>query len=174
MPGMSTQFHALPSEIADLLGGLFDDPDVHVLRTTGRSSYQEIDRPVVPGDGPVSFAFTVHRPMILGASTAFDFQKHNPEGLYLEIGGASAKGLEESWLQTMATNPFALGRWKKAFRKLKASTTTGAIAVNPTSGATAPMRAHRFTRRAQEAYAEGQPMLPCAGNTIIQFPPPLD
>jgi hypothetical protein len=170
MSKLSIQLHALPSEVTSLLHGLLSDPAVFVTVAEGvpmqfRTIANRADHQL---SGCSAVLFTPSEP-ILGARTLSEFKNSNPDVLVFEIGQQTSSDLAESWLWAMTENAATMKRWKQAARQLQSLTQTGALAVNPVTGATAPMKGHRFTEGAQASYARGMTMRPAAGNSIVQL-----
>lgn len=174
MSGLIVQFHALSEEISDLFAELFDDSDVYiaeVMRSPLRfqmwskeaSSRATMDRRM--------FVFSL-TPITLDVKNMNDFHRANVDALFLELGGTSPAGLAESCLSSMTDDEVALRRWKEVMKRLRKNTLLGAIAVNPKTGASCPMRSHRFTVGAQYVHANGIAILPFAGHAVIKLPPP--
>jgi len=175
MTDISIQFHALPSEINDLASDLICDPNLFMTEVI-KSPTQFVlwppqDRELKESDNRRALIFTLDKPT-LSASSLYQIRMLNPDALVLEIGELSPRGLSESWLSARTDNKIAVQRWQRAAKALKAATLTGAEAVNPNNGASAPMRGHRFTKAAQKSFAEGLAMLPAAGNSIVRLPQP--
>jgi hypothetical protein len=87
----------------------------------------------------------------------------------LDIGRKVDAGLQESGLSARTSDNATLGVWRKLSRQIVASTRTGVIAVNPQSGATAPLRSHRFSNGAKTLERAGVPILPVAGTARLRF-----
>jgi hypothetical protein len=170
MSKISIQLHALPSEVASLLHGLLSDTAVCVTVAEGSPiRFRAVEnRENDALSGCKAVMFTLSQPE-LGAASLNEFKRLNPDVLVFEIGHQSSAGLSESWLWAMTENWEAMKRWKLAAKQLQSHTLTGAVAVNPLTGATAPMKGHRFTQGAQASYAHGTPMRPSAGNSVVQL-----
>jgi hypothetical protein len=170
MSKLSIQLHALPSEVSLLLQGLLNDPAVFVTVAEGsplqfRSIATRDDEALA---GCKAVLFTLSQP-VMASGTLVEFKRTNPDVLVFEIGQQTTAGLAESWLWAMSENADAMKRWKQAAKQLQSLTQTGAVAVNPVTGASAPMKGHRFTEGAQASYASGIAMRPAAGNSLVQL-----
>lgn len=170
MSKLSIQLHALPSEVPLLLRGLLNDPAVFATVAEGlplrfRALVNRAD-PALSECKAV--LFTLSQP-VMDSATLLEFKRANADVLIFEIGHQTSAGLAESWLWAMSENAEAMKRWKQAAKQLQALTHTGAVAVNPVSGASAPMKGHRFTDGAQASYASGMVMRPAAGNSLVQL-----
>jgi hypothetical protein len=171
--GISMQFHAMPDELEVLTAGLLDDPDVFVVHAEGPGAVP------TPWSSPRDvtaratsrrwIGFTVSPPD-LPAPNRYEYLGLNPDALVWDIGQITNRGLEESWLASGAQCDSVMKRWRRAAATLRKHTTAGAIAVSSITGATAPVRNHRYTAAAHHAFKEGLAMLPGAGNAIIRFP----
>ncbi len=169
---ISAQFHALPSEIPELLAPVFQAEDVFKseLLESSTAFHRLIGgAPVMSDHVSRVLAFTLSTPQ-LEAKNAYEFALQNPGALLLEVSALVENQLRESWLHTMTREPDILKRWTAAARRLRSRTMTGAIAVSPVDGATGPMSWHRFTVGAQKAFATGVVIRPGAGNVIIRLP----
>lgn len=173
MSKLSLQFHALPGETLVLVRGLFEDPAVRVVEMSGLPPrFKELQgrgHGLENDDQLRALIFTMSEP-VLEAKSLHDFLRLNPSALTLEIGRLSSSGLSESWLAAMTDDKVAMTRWRKIARTIKDAMMSGAVAESPKTGATVPMKEHRFTAGAQAAYADGVAILPFAGNSIIRLP----
>ena len=102
--------------------------------------------------------------------SAWRFARRNPDALLWDLGLLTDRGLGESRLSAIVDDDVTLKRWQKAARAVRALTRTGTIAVNPITGAQAPIRWHRFTEGAHHAFTEGLAILPVAGNSRLVLP----
>lgn len=169
---LSIQFHAMPDEHLSLISMAIRDPNLWVVGFHEEvQAFNIVDRTgdCLELEDIRALIFTATEPN-LDASTPHQFAGINPDALVLEIGGLSDLGLCESWLWSNTRDKDLTRRWREVAKQLKASLLSGAIAVNPTTGESAPMKWHRFTQKAQEAYADGIAMRPVAGNSIIELP----
>lgn len=174
MSKLSIQFHAMPNEASDLVRDALRDESIFVVEAVGSPLQFRLwdRRRDLNCEGRMeALAFTLKRPA-LNVESMDDFRHRNPDVLVLEIGQLTPVGLAESWLSAMTENRAAMTRWRKLARSLQSCTMTGAIAVNPISRATAPMKGHRFTAAAQMAFSKGIAMLPAAGNSLVELPLP--
>lgn len=170
MNKLSMQLHALPEEVDVLLSDLLNDDSVFITSAKGLRgslffSLNEKRRYLTDVNALI---FTLSRPH-LSARSMHDFLGLNPGALIYEVGKLTSVGLNESWLSAMTENKDAMKRWKRAVKLIQAATVGGGVAVNPNTGATAPMKGHRFTVGAHEKYLKGVEMLPSAGNSLIKI-----
>jgi hypothetical protein len=173
MTDLSTQFHALPDEFMALVSPFVHENGIHVtaIKFPPFEAYQ-VDKATISSlfhDNSVKRLFLTLHPPILPASGMNDFLARNGDALILDIGRQSKAGLKESCLAARTNDLDALKTWRKLASKLKAITKAGAIAVNPTTGATSRDRNHRFTAGAKALDDQGVPMLPVAGSAVLHF-----
>jgi hypothetical protein len=177
MKSVSLQFHALPEELPGLFLDLFLNEAVYVTAAFEHSlSKRELEfrkwaeTPAeILGNGLQAICFSLD-PLNLLAPNLYQFRLLNPNALTLVIGELSESGLAESWVSAMTDDEVAIQLWRKAIKKLKAKMLSGAIAIDPVTGATAPMKWHKFTQLAQHRFDKGLKLLPVAGNAIIKLP----
>jgi hypothetical protein len=170
MSKLSLQFHALPEEMGTLVSDLLQDNSVFMTVVEGSRmplQFRLNEERLYPPDCR-ALIFTLSPP-VLSAKSIHDFRGLNPDALVLEFGQLVPAGLTESWLSAITENKDVVKRWKQTVKLVQAATLGGAVAVNPKSGAAAPMKGHRFTRGAQGQYLKGVAMLPSAGNSLIQL-----
>lgn len=171
MSKLSLQLHVLPEDVEELFIDLLQDTSIHLALAEGLplKFRQPEGRTIVPADCR-ALAFSIS-PVALNVHTMNDFRRLNPDALLFEIGQLKPEGLAESWLSAMTTNSDAMNRWKRTAKSIQMRTLTGAIALNPKTGATVPIKGHRFSASAQDLFCKGLAMLPAAGNSIVQLPP---
>jgi len=171
---VSIQFHAMPEEHAGLMAAALADRDLWVSIFAGDPpKFRLMDRagkPAIPA-GCQAIVFTASEPD-LDAPSLRRFALRNPDALVLEIGDLTASGLGESFLWTQSRDAALIRRWRAAAKPVKAALLSGAIAFHPRTGLSGPMKWHRYTRAAQEAYAAGIVLRPVAGDCVIQVPGP--
>jgi hypothetical protein len=172
MSKLSLQFHAMPDEIPELVAALINDRAIFTTKIAGAPlapTHFGKDEAVQVDRSTRALAFTLRKP-VLTARSIDEFRLANPDALVLSIGQIRDDGLAESWLSAMSDDETAMKRWRQASRIIHGITFSGATAVSPKSGATVPMKSHRFTAGAQKAYMKGLPLLPSGGNTIVRLP----
>jgi len=172
--GLSTQFHALPSETLELVSDLLSDEAVFVVGIwSGRDEPVLLSRPFQPEKLATAntLLFTLEEPVLAG-KTRYAVLSANPDALTLDLGHLTPDSLAESWISTGASDGATFKRWQKTVRQLRRGTMTGAVAYSPETGAEAPMRAHRFTVGAQKLHADGRSKRPVAGTVLIRLPTP--
>jgi hypothetical protein len=173
MADLSIQFHALPDEIIPLVCSFLDEVQACVSAIKYRPFLvTAVDRAklsTVLGNVKVDrVAFTLASPA-LPARGMLEFLDRNPDALVLDVGKVLDIGLQESWLTARTHDAATLSAWRKLSKRVLAATATGAIAVNPQTGATAPARGHRFSTGAKAMDRAGVPMLPAAGTARFRF-----
>jgi hypothetical protein len=169
MSMLSLQLHALPDELDVLLSDVLNDQSVFVTLAEGSPLQFSLSEERRCPPECKALAFTLSSP-VLPARSVYDFVRLNPDALVFQVGQLTSAGLTESWLAARTENEDALKRWKRAAKKVRSATLGGAMAVNPVTGATAPMVGHRFTVGAQTLYLKGVAMLPAAGSNTVQLP----
>ncbi len=154
-----------------MLSKALDDPTLWVIEyRNNQPAFKLLDRTVIPVQASGrALIFSAKEPD-LDAETMHQFSDRNPDALVLEMGQLSKAGLGESWLWSSTRDKETVLRWRAAAKQVKAYLLSGAVAVNPTTGESAPMKWHRFTQKAQEAYVEGVVLLPAAGSSVIKLP----
>lgn len=171
---LAIQFHAMPEEHAGLIAAALADCDLWVSTFAGDPpTFKVMDRagkPAIPANCQ-AIMFTASEPD-LDARSMREFAGRNPDALVLEIGDLTASGLGESCLWTKSREPALVRRWRALAKPVKAALHAGAVAFNPRTGMSGPMKWHRYTRGAQEAYAAGTVIRPVAGGCVIQIPGP--
>ena len=151
-PSISTQFHALPEEMPELVSGLISDPAISIAGITGLGA-----RPFDWHTGqrvPPVLVFTLAGPAV-DAIWRADFENSNLDALVLEIGELTESGLSESWLWAASGDADVMRRWRRAAQALKKQTSTGSVAVNTKTSARGPYLYHRLSRGAQIAHQRG-------------------
>jgi hypothetical protein len=169
MSKLSLQLHALPEEVDVLLSDVLNDHSVFVTLAEGSPLQFRLSEEGRCSPECKALTFTLSSP-VLPARSVYDFVRLNPDALVFQVGQLTSAGLTESWLAARTENEDALKRWKRVARKVRSATLGGATAVNPATGATAPMTGHRFTIGAQTLYLSGVAMLPVGGNSVVQLP----
>jgi hypothetical protein len=169
MSKLSLQLHALPEELDVLLSDALDDQSIFVTLAEGSPLQFSLSEERRCPPECKALTFTLSSP-VLPARSVYDFVRLNPDALVFQFGQLTSLGLTESWLAATTENEDALKRWKRAARKIRSATLGGAVAVNPATGATAPMIGHRFIVGAQTLYLKGIAMLPAAGSNTVQLP----
>jgi hypothetical protein len=173
MTDLSTQFHALPSELEALVSSFVHENGVYVtaIRFPPFEASQ-VDIAAVPSvfrENSVERIILTLRPPVLPANGMNDFLDRNGDALILDIGRQSEAGLKESWLTARTNDAEALNTWRHLAKRLRSMTRTGVLAVNPHTGSTTRLRAHRFSAGAKALEAVGISMLPAAGGARLRF-----
>jgi hypothetical protein len=164
MKKLITQFHATPSEMAEYLERLRIDMPCSLALIGNRlpilyAKSEPVDfQSKIDDAGDVRIVLSSKGDMVW-ADSPNKLLDANPNCLVMDIGKRDSDGLEESCLQLAAF----------AFSQLKKITKAGAVAVNPSNGAEAAMRTHRFTKGAKVLFDEGGRMKPVGGNAIIKL-----
>jgi hypothetical protein len=174
MADLSIQFHALPDEVIQFAQDVVHDFGVTLVAIRVRPfDIREIDDPkalrrVLDESGFSRIAFLLGKPS-LPAPDEPSFIKLNPDCLRLDIGQSAEDGLRQSWLSARTENREAIAIWRRVAAQLKRITHAGAIAVNPTTGASGFIGSYRYTTNAKVMAEGGLRMLPIAGSAILQF-----
>lgn len=168
MADISIQFHATPDELLAFAKQAVADFGLHVVAMrffpfeAVEVDRGRLDSLFVDASPFRRLAFSLGVP-VLPVEHELDFADKNPDHLRLDVGRRETSGLRESWLTARTDNPEALAAWKKVAKRLRDTTTKGATATNPRTGATGPARGHRFTAGARTLEAGGVPMLTNTG-----------
>lgn len=174
MEKLSLQFHATRPEllpllvefaktrelVRTLLGG--SPPSTIPWDGTLRalSNYQEL---------PLTVAYTLVPQNPCTKPTNFDFVRHNPASVLIELGRFTPAGLTESWLATKTEDERILNKERLLKKNIYLITRTGASTENASTGARTPRPNLRFTPGAIAAYKDGVRILPVAGTSIIRL-----
>ncbi|NUQ76262.1 MAG: hypothetical protein HUU21_22205 [Polyangiaceae bacterium] len=173
MTDISTQFHATPKELMVLVSAFTHEHTVYItaIRFSPFEARQVNELEVEPVflDNSVERIVLTIRPPVLPANSMNHFLDRNIDALILDIGRLNNAGLKESWLTARTNDKEALNTWRKLVKKLRAMTRAGAVAVDPKTGATTKLRAHRFSDGAKDLEVVGVPMLPVAGSARLRF-----
>jgi len=168
MADISIQFHALPEELREFVKQCVADAGLHVVAIRFPPyKVVELDADQLDvefADPPTykELAFTLEKPSLL-VTPESDFGVWNPDALWLHIGERTKTELRESHLSARTENAAALAVWKKIAKRLKAMTEKGALGIQPDTGATGPVRWHRYTAGAKALEASGVAMLTITG-----------
>jgi hypothetical protein len=168
MADISIQFHALPDELRDFVKQCVTDFNLHVIamRYVPFEVIEpvgvDLDRLFIDSSMHRRLHFTLEKPTFPVAH-ALDFGVKNQDALRLDIGARTETELRESWLCARTNNATALAVWRKIAKRLKDMTEKGALAVQPKTGQTGPVRGHRYTLGAKELESSGVFMLTQTG-----------
>jgi hypothetical protein len=176
MKKLITQFHATPSEMAEYLERLRIDMPCSLALIGNRlpilyAKSEPVDfQSKIDDAGDVRIVLSSKGDMVW-ADSPNKLLDANPNCLVMDIGKRDSDGLEESCLSARIDpeDDAALQLAAFAFSQLKKITKAGAVAVNPSNGAEAAMRTHRFTKGAKVLFDEGGRMKPVGGNAIIKL-----
>lgn len=167
------QFHATMDELLEFVHGCVAD---YELRIAGIKEHPFRAFPVVPSDLDSVFRDeTVSRlalaltPLFVQAETFLKFSDRNPDAFILDIGRLVDGGLKESCLSARTSRGDELATWRKVANRLRKISRTGAVAVNPKTGASVHVNDHRFTEGALTLQRNGVVMLPVAGTATYTF-----
>jgi hypothetical protein len=169
MSKLSFQFHVMPDEVGFVVDTVLLISGGTVAVFKGREGKPIALEPNVKSEmvsNLKAIAFTRDR-SDLNVQSFDEFRQKNPDALIFEIGEMTQKGLKESWLYAMSENAETMRTWRKVTRKLSASMISNVVAINPVTGASAPVKGHRFSAGAKEAFMQGVRMLPVAGNSEL-------
>lgn len=169
MSKLSFQFHAMPEDLPWLIDQIASDEVVVV------AGFRRENSQVSVLENPISSSLANEMAVIgftFGAAavdvvSVDEYRRKNPDALILEVGLLTERGLMESWIYAMTENAEAMRGWRSIVKKLRVQMLSGVVAMNPITGAIAPMPNHRFSVAAKDAALNGQRMLPAAGNSIL-------
>lgn len=178
MADVSVEFHALESELFSFLDEIVKEFGLFALAIR----YPPFEIAPVKTDFLRDIVFDVtvrelaltlsfpslppnnsHRPLQIV------FLESNPDALALHLGRLTDHGLRESWLSARTSDPVSLNTWRQVARRLRLRTKAGAVAINPKTGASSRLRAHRFTEGAMRLQEQGVVMLPLAGSSVVRL-----
>jgi hypothetical protein len=170
---ISLQFHATPEELLPLVRAYLveegDQASAARYPPFGAALVDRAELDSVFADPSVGrIIMTAYTPE-LAVGGMMEFLDRNPSALQLHLGRNSPAGLEESWLTGRTDDKERLQTWKKLLSKIRAITRTGVVAFDPATGATAAVKAHRFSDGAKALEREGVPILTAAGKPRLKF-----
>lgn len=174
MADISIQFHALPEEIARFLTEIAQEYSLYLVAITERPFKarqcvaDELLIQAEKGLLPKKIFLSIPKPTIASSSKE-EFTSNNPSCLLINAGNIDRDGLHESWLAIRSEDDSAMITWKKVAKKLIAMTKSGAVAVNPKTGATSTLRSHRYTDGAKHISENGVVILPVAGSSQLRL-----
>jgi hypothetical protein len=172
MPDIQLRFHALPSELLELVHMAVDELGLHLIGVTfppyraRELARDEIDDAIV--SGPYHRFLLTEFPLAEPVHSQDALGEQVPEGLYLDVGRLGSDGLGQSWLAGRTGSAPMDPKWKKIAKALRAMTKAGAVAVAP-DGATSPSRSHRYTPGAKALDDHGVTMRPDGGNVVMKL-----
>lgn len=155
MTSFSSQFHATPDELIELVKEILDKHGVYAtavhspFRTEAVSSNSARD--VLSQPSVWKVIFTESPPILSSVATGTQLLDKNEGSLGLHIGRVKNHSLEESWLTTKNASPV----WKKINALLKGRTKAGVIGTQEKTGASAFYRDHRHTAGARALSEQG-------------------
>lgn len=176
MSDISIQFHALPEELLPLVEQSVREHRLHVVKMrffpfeAVEVSPEQLSS--VFADSAVGRIALTVTPPDLPANNEMRFLDQNVGALVLDVGRQEKKGLGESWLAARTDDEELLSIWRSIAKRLKAMTKAGAVAVNPATGAEAPVRNHRYTEGAKALETKGVPILPVGGKNRLRLGSP--
>ncbi|MBL9025020.1 MAG: hypothetical protein JNL21_22680 [Myxococcales bacterium] len=173
MTRIAIQFHALPSEVIDLI-----DEFVRVERLSlavvtfppFRAEEAQADAlPSFLGGRTALRVVMTPEPVDVSASNIRDMLERNGDCLVVDIGQKSAEGLGESVMSTASEDKERLALWRRFAKRVRSMTKAGAIAFDPATGAESRVKNHRYSAGAKAAQEAGVEMLPTAGAARLRF-----
>lgn len=169
MATFSTQFHATLDEIVDFVEKWATTYHLYVtaLHHPFRAESLSIGhiREVLAASDAPSIVFTA-QPADLSAATGNQFLDKNDGSLILRVGRLVERGLEQSCLSTMQSNP----TWAKINADLKRHAPAGATTLHEKTGETGTERNFRFTAGAKALSESGTPLRQFAQMSTIFRP----
>jgi hypothetical protein len=106
-------------------------------------------------------------PVDLGATSAFEYVKLNPNSLYIAVGEQTETIIRESVLSAMTDDAAIMAEWKKCRGRAKKAMTKGAWAENVMSGARSRVAGHYYTAEAKRLADSG--VTPMGGTDWIKY-----
>jgi hypothetical protein len=169
MASFATDFHATPEEQTVLVGKWLSEypvvataeafPPSRTFPLTRENFREMLAQPSVR-----EVLFT-ESSVLCRAASIYQILDEHPGGLCLHVQHIGPRGLKQSRLSTMHTNPM----WQKMNRELKKMTTAGAELVWE-SGSTRYDRNARFTAGAKALAASGVPLRQFGQSDFIYLP----
>lgn len=176
MKSLLVQFHAVPEEILDFVKSVSRDLGlvvvVMVLKPFKIELIDNLDKleEILAQKREADIRIALKAGEIdLTAKSPNNFFDLNSDCITVDIGTLSARALNESSLSFQSDSTEAFRTANKVANKLKKFTKSGAIAVNPDTGAEAKIRSHRYTEMAKQKYDEGIKILPVAGKNLFKL-----
>lgn len=171
------QFHSTPTELVEILkqhrievgfsiAVIYSSP--FSLKLFSKTEAFDLDSLVVGKGGNFRIAISTND-FSNGVSTQNSFFDNHPGCVVVDIGCQSSRGLEESAVSSMSSDPIAIKFSDSLVSKIKKVTRTGVVAVNPKTHAESKLRNYRFTIGAKMLFDRGVKILPVAGNSILKF-----
>jgi len=163
---ISIQFHATPVELRGLVYQWLSTHNLYCAAI----AYQPYEVVVVDRNSVCDAMESARRivfgqrPLVLHVKSNNELVDRNPGLLILEAGRLDSSGLHESHLSTKESSPV----WASIARALRKATRAGATALNESTGAIGPARAHRYTEGARNWWKAGTRML-TAGSAVMQL-----
>jgi hypothetical protein len=159
MRKFALQFHAMPSELMELVSWLSRDSHFRIFEFAGSSI-----APLRPGNVAGRRLFVSGHPLASDVGT-------DPTGLphvaVLDCGAWDAGGLGQSSFMGFGRTSGEISDWTNISRKIRKCTTAGMTAINPRSGARARIKSFRFTAGVREFHLNGGVLLPPAGDAVL-------
>jgi hypothetical protein len=162
MTDVLIQFHALPEELVALLEESVATSSINVAKVLF-PPYEAL--PVRAGElatavlEPRFNGFVLSIRPILPTRSQAEIDRLHPDAMRVEVGRAVSLGLMESMLRARASDPEVIGAWQKIAKALKKVTRAGVDVSNPTTGACAHYKNHRFSAGAKSLEDAGVPIL---------------
>lgn len=177
MSKINLQYHALPSESADLIADIATERNLHVV-VLGGLPFSALELPpaalrqhleVTATNENRWDVFLLCSQPVLGAPSRSKFYDQNGDGIVVAIGPLSPKGLVQSVLAVETEDRYMLGIAKELTRQLRKKTKAGVTAVNTKTGASAEYKMFRYTLGAAQLERGGRAILPFAGGVSLRL-----
>ncbi len=165
------QFHALPSEIAQIIQAAIADLGLNIVIQGGvpftakeiSLDQMECEISKICNDRFLFSVYLLLNKPIFGASSGLKFIDANPRGIFINIGSLTDLGLKQSALSVLDGYPEEYEIAKKIGKHLRRVTTPGVTAINSEKNIMRFNKNHRYTAGAKALEKEGVAMLPVAG-----------
>ena len=174
MADISIQFHALPEELLSFTREFMADFALYVVAMrffpfeANIIPFGNLSDVFSPDSSSRELAFTLTQP-VLPVNNNIDFYDKNPDSLRLDIERVTNNELRQTWLTCRTDNSVAFGVWRKIAKRLKSSTLSGVVVVDPNTGAAVSSRSFRYTTGAKGLALAGVTMRPTAGGCVVKF-----
>jgi hypothetical protein len=116
---------------------------------------------------PASIRLTVDSP-VASVQDENELLSKNPSALLVEICTRMPAGLKESFLGVKTDDEASIRLWRKIADRWRKRTSAGAIAFNPSTGASGVVKTHRFTPEARRLAREAVTMWALGGKSFYE------
>lgn len=164
------QLHVAPAELAQFIGDVAKDFDLHVvlLRFSPSFSYELVPNPlelaeVMDLKAGHEVVLFVNKPELVG-NNQLQFYDHNPAFISFDFGRWLPQGLRQSSMGYKTDDEATIVIGKEITKRLKKISKLGVLISNPTTGVSAISKTYRYTTGALALEKSGVQMLPIGGN----------